>query len=554
MRPVVRPGFVVADDTARDLDELLSGLRETLSTAFAVAVQRAPSRVTRTWLDTFDWRLYRSGLTLEHRGGELILAAGEAAELIQRTPRWRPSSRGGGVPLPAGSVADRIAAIIAPRVLIPVAASRSELATLALLNADAKTVARVETERPDAGPVWITIAEIRGYLPQARRAAALLAQTPGIEPAVLSPLEAAAPRVPGGYTGRVDAPIEAGQPAPVAVAVVLLNLLDTLEANTGGVLRDIDTEFLHDLRVSVRRTRSALKLFGAMTPDTTGHFRDEFKWLGDVTTPVRDLDVHLLELGAAVSDLEPLRGYLARDRATQFRRLTRELKSPRFAELTASWRKALTESRDSRWPRRTPTAGTLATATITATQAKLLKRGARITDDSPAQELHDLRKRAKELRYALEFFAPVQAVGADLSRLKKLQDCLGEFQDTEVQIEEIRRQAGEMLADRAHPVPASVFLAMGEVIAGLRQRQRVARGEFDRRYGAFIENLRHVQHQGRGREDDHGRQPRAPGRGRRQPHAAVGPGSAGRGELRVPDQAEGQGWRQGPDRRQAAAG
>ena len=102
---------------------------------------------------------------------------------------------------------------------------------------------------------------------------------------------------PGGYTGKVGAGIRGRQSAPVAVSVVLLDLLDTLEANVDGVLRDIDTEFLHDLRVSVRRTRSALKLLGSVTPDATGHFRDEFKWLGDVTTPVRDLDVHLLELG-----------------------------------------------------------------------------------------------------------------------------------------------------------------------------------------------------------------------------------------------------------------
>jgi CHAD domain-containing protein len=308
---------------------------------------------------------------------------------------------------------------------------------------------------------------------------------PGIEPATITPLAAVAPRPPGGYTGKVGARIEAGQQAPVAVSVVLLDLLDTLEANVDGVLRDIDTEFLHDLRISVRRTRSALKLLGGVTPDATGHFRAEFKWLGDVTTPVRDLDVHLLGLGEAPGDLEPLRGYLARARGTQFRRLTRELRSPRFTALTADWRKALVESRDARWPRGLPTAQELAATTIQAAQAKVLKRGGRITDDSPAEELHDLRKRAKELRYALEFFASVQDASADLSRLKKLQDCLGEFQDTEVQIEEISRQADAMLADRAHPVPASVFLAMGEVIAGLRERQRVARGEFDRRYGIF---------------------------------------------------------------------
>jgi CHAD domain-containing protein len=487
MRPVVRPGFVVADGVARDLDELLSGVREALSTAFAVASASPPRHVTRTWLDTFDWRLYRAGLTLEHRGGELILAD----ETVQRVPRWRPGRPAGpgrGVAIPDGPIADRIAGIIEPRALLPVAVTRSALATLALLNSDEKTVARVEIECPDTGLARITIGAIRGYAAQAGKAATILEHTEGIEPATIGPLEAAAQRPPGGYTGKVDAPIEGRQPAPVAVSIVLLNLLDTLEANVDGVIRDIDTEFLHDLRVSVRRTRSALKLLGAAVPDPADHFKNEFKWLGDMTTPVRDLDVHLLELGDAPGDLEPLRAHLARTRTREFRRLTRELRSPRFAAVTGNWRKALTEARDARWPRSTPTATVLAAATIGKANARVLKMGGGITSDSPPEALHDLRKRAKELRYALEFFASLKNQQGDIASLKKLQDCLGEFQDTEVQIDEIRRQADAMLADRAHPVPASVFLAMGELIAGLHQRQRAARADFDRRFAVFAGN------------------------------------------------------------------
>ena len=60
-------------------------------------------------------------------------------------------------------------------------------------------------------------------------------------------------------------------------------------------MRDIDTEFLHDLRVAVRRTRSALKLAGdALPAGLAARFSPEFKWLGDLTTPTRDLDVYLL--------------------------------------------------------------------------------------------------------------------------------------------------------------------------------------------------------------------------------------------------------------------
>ena len=63
-------------------------------------------------------------------------------------------------------------------------------------------------------------------------------------------------------SNKVDTTITAAMPASRAAATILLRLLDTVDANVGGVLADTDTEFLHDLRVSVRRTRSALKLFG----------------------------------------------------------------------------------------------------------------------------------------------------------------------------------------------------------------------------------------------------------------------------------------------------
>ena len=126
-------------------------------------------------------------------------------------------------------------------------------------------------------------------------------------------------RHPADYTSGVEAEITATMPAPVAVARLLLRLLDTLELNVPGVLRDIDTEFLHDLRVAVRRTRSAIKLLGEVLPaDLAEHYKTEFKWLGDVTTPVRDLDVHLLGfdamagqlVAASPADLEPLRAFL----------------------------------------------------------------------------------------------------------------------------------------------------------------------------------------------------------------------------------------------------
>ena len=191
-------------------------------------------------------------------------------------------------------------------------------------------------------------------------------RSPGVLPAtdsVFADALSAVGRRPGDYSNKVDAPITTATPAAEAAAIILLRLLETIEVNVAGVLRDTDTEFLHDLRVSVRRTRSALKLFGdaltgpavaakgRLTEDDVARFAAEFKWVGDLTTPTRDLDVHLLGFeetaqtlrAAKPDDLEPFRAYLGQRRVREFRALARGLRSPRFTQLTQEWRAALTK-------------------------------------------------------------------------------------------------------------------------------------------------------------------------------------------------------------------
>jgi hypothetical protein len=76
-----------------------------------------------------------------------------------------------------------------------------------------------------------------------------------------------------------------------------------------------------------------------------------------------------------------------------------------------------------------------------------------------------------------------------LGDLKRLQDCLGEFQDTEVQIEEIRALAEAMLSAQAAPqgAIARTVLAMGEITASLASRQEVARDAFEGRFAGFAD-------------------------------------------------------------------
>ena len=529
-------GFIASGEDSQTCDVVVAEVLEALGQSFGLLPERGAPRGgrRRTWFDTFDWRLYRAGLTLEyaaaHRGGELRLSgAAPVRDTVQPVTGWQASRPHQLRDLPDGPIATSISGVVAPRALLPEVTVTRTTAAYRLLNEDGKTVARLLVEYPAVAagdvrplPPRLTITEVRGYLTQARRAARIIAGIPGVRP-VTQPLLAdalhAIGRYPGDYSNKVAANITGRMPAAEAAATILLRLLDTVEANVPGVLRDVDIEFLHDLRVSVRRSRSALKLFGdaltaplaargtALTGRELARFAAEFKWVGDLTTPTRDLDVHLLDFedtarslrAAKPDDLEPFRAYLKQRRVREFRVLARGLRSPRFVTLTRDWRERLTAIRDSAnagtaatvrsgQSRRAAveTTGTLAADRTRLAFAKVAKRGATITPASPHDNLHDLRKRCKELRYALEFFAPLypaDSYGAVLGDLKRLQDCLGEFQDTEVQIGEIRALATSMLA--ADEAPAVTLLAMGEVTAWLAARQQAAREDFERRFAAF---------------------------------------------------------------------
>ena len=549
-------GFIAEGSEPQTWDDAVAAALAALAAEFGVVPERTVGEhggtQRTTWLDTFDWRLHKAGLTLEYapgRGGSELRLAGNggdggpsvgpgAGEELTQPVAGLQASRPHLLPeLPDGPVTARIAGIVAPRALLPVVATTTVTAAYRLMNSDGKTIARLHVARPSldgsrpvgragAGspdrqpvplPPRLTITAIRGYLGPARRAVRLVNAVPGLQAADVRPLAdalRALGRRPGDYSNKVDADITAAMPASAAAAAILLRLLDTIEANVRGVLADTDTEFLHDLRVSVRRTRAALKLFGdalaGLPVEELAMFAAEFKWVGDITTPTRDLDVHLLDFentarglaAAKPDDLEPFRAYLEQRRRREFRGLSRGLRSERFVTLLAEWRIRLTKIRqDAHKPARGSrnrsgqfTGGTGGTAGVLAAErtrvafTKVARRGAAITSDSPHEALHDLRKRAKELRYALEFFAPLHDpgdYGKVVGDLKRLQDCLGEFQDTEVQIAEIRALATAMLA--AGEAPAVTLLAMGEVTAGLAVRQRAARAVFERRFAAFAD-------------------------------------------------------------------
>jgi CHAD domain-containing protein len=295
------------------------------------------------------------------------------------------------------------------------------------------------------------------------------------------------PSRPAGYRSKPEPADDRDAPADLAYGELLGRLLDIMRSNVDGTLNQVDIEYLHDLRVSVRRARSLVRVGEGVLPDRLrNRLRTELKWLGDATSLSRDLDVYLLgfdDLAASVPEpqtLEPYRDLLVRQHRLAHIRLNRALRAARFQRLTESWESARRPGQPHGEP-----IGPLADRLLRRAWRRVEKRGNAITVDSPAEAVHDLRKRCKELRYLLEFFAGLYDAGEHaetVSELKKLQTNLGAFQDAESQRVMVLRHA-ELLGERG--VPAETLESMRLLDQHLAQQQATAHEEFGDRWARF---------------------------------------------------------------------
>jgi len=294
---------------------------------------------------------------------------------------------------------------------------------------------------------------------------------------------------------QLDANLTANLPARVALRRILLQLLQTMQANEDGTRRNLDSEYLHDFRVAIRRTRSALGQSKKVLPAAIlQRMRTEFAWLGQITGPTRDLDVYLLNfsdyqasLPAAVrDDLDPLHEFLQRQQLQEQRLLAKRLNSRRYHELLTEWREWLEHPADDWGENAELPIGRLAGKRIRKASQRVLREGTTINNDSPAGDLHELRKNCKKLRYLLEFFQglyPADKLRKLIKALKGLQNNLGTFQDLSVQAETLRRLARQMSAEG--DIPSETLLAMGMLVDHLHQRGLCCRDEFAERFVTF---------------------------------------------------------------------
>lgn len=253
------------------------------------------------------------------------------------------------------------------------------------------------------------------------------------------------------FQGTQPAPVKA-RPAALAAGMSVKDAFKTiawstlghLQANAPGVQQAEDPEYLHQMRVALRRFRSLFGVFADVLPPAAAPLVAELKWLAGALGPARDWDVFMTET------LPPIRGEFGehtglaafekqcmRVRSAAQRVAVRAVNSKRYQRLMLNLGAWLTAEA---WAGDDDAGGLAAAQTpvrefagavLSRRAAQVAKRGRRLPQ-LKGPELHRLRISIKKLRYATDFFASVydaRHVRETRMLLARLQDILGAIND-----------------------------------------------------------------------------------------------------------------------------
>jgi CHAD domain-containing protein len=431
---------------------------------------RAAQQLHDTYLDTEDWRLFRAGFALRLRveAGRveatlkgLLSARSDVADRREITERL---SRGGikALAQATGLVGSRVRDVAGVKRLRPLFEVRTSRQRFAVRSRDPAAdigelaldearfsrgnghrrpmlLTRVELEAigNDSGPLERLVNRLRAECGLSRATENKFAvglRSASLEPPrAVRPDQEPAPAIMDGSTRASDFAIAA-----------LRRLHQEWQANEPPARLGESPEPLHRLRVTARRMATIVSLFHACLPASLRRSRRTLKGLLDTLGIVRDADIRLEAVSSFRrrlpegdrTELDPLLQHLHSERARVRVAMLRALD----AKPTRDWLDTLPDQL-ARTPPAASSASLRNTAALTVVPdlihkrfRKLRKHARRLTARSSMTEFHDVRVRAKKLRYALEAVAATYAKPAEemLAALHKLQTKLGTQHDADV--------------------------------------------------------------------------------------------------------------------------
>ena len=237
---------------------------------------------------------------------------------------------------------------------------------------------------------------------------------------------------------RLDKEMRSGQ----AFQIVVRNCLLHLRANEASVRAAAGADSIHQLRVGVRRLRSALVAFGDIMPtDERRRVSKSVRWIAQQCGRARELDVFKAEV------IDPLRRRMPNEAAlVELERLVERLRDEAYAAVSATLDdKQYTETllaleawvEGDRWNEGAGAGVDIPVRDFARTVLKRLHRkltkGVKAVDALDEEALHELRIRAKKLRYSAEFFRSLfrdKSAKSYIAALTAVQDCLGTLNDS----------------------------------------------------------------------------------------------------------------------------
>jgi len=278
---------------------------------------------------------------------------------------------------------------------------------------------------------------------------------------------------------------------------LLLSTLAVIHANETWIPKNIDTEFLHDYRVAIRRTRSILaRLQGILPPEELLTYKQAFRELGQRTNDLRDQDVYLLEADrfrellppAMRSSLNLFFTDLRNRHKKELRSFSRHIASEKHRRFLQEWESFLRSDHPSD-PGTTPDArcitSDIAVSSIRKAWKKVLRHGRTTSPEATDTELHALRLDCKKLRYLLEFYSslfPLKTLRRVVRQLKNLQDNLGLFVDLSIQQDYLDTYLSSLECEEES---LRLAASIGGLLTALHHERETVRKEFHERFEKF---------------------------------------------------------------------
>ncbi len=245
----------------------------------------------------------------------------------------------------------------------------------------------------------------------------------------------------------------APEQSPVdAFRIIGFDCLALWQTNEAGARESDDPEFIHQLRVALRRLRSALRLFSPALPQAfVERWSQGLKDAADGLGAARDLDVMLAEVLSPVSESGLADEATQRLIAMAVDRRDREKSAAREQLLAASHGRQMlalaTElhALESDALVKSANLTTFARLQLTQLRKRARRRYASAADLHP-EKLHELRVSLKRLRYGIEFLLPLLPEKATVrfaNEIAEIQETLGYINDEAVARSRLKAWAGK---------------------------------------------------------------------------------------------------------------